>query len=197
MSATDITVIVVVAVLAAALVAAAWLLWRHQALRRRFGPEYRRLAKQMGPVAAERELRERERRHGKLPLGPLDEASRQRYRAAWTELQTRFVDEPEQTVDGADQLVNRLIAERGYTTEDYDEQLALLSVDHAGTLEQYRSAHEIHRRHQGEATTDQLRVALVDYRALFADLLGADPVEHPRPSPIRTRQTPVEEEAVS
>lgn len=178
MSAMEVTIIVVVAVLVVVLLAGGWYLWRHQALRRRFGPEYRRLSKEAGPVAAERELRGRERRHATLQIRPLDASSRERYSEAWTRLQGRFVDAPEQTVGAADELVTRLIAERGYPTGDYDEQVAQLSVDHASTLERYRAAHDIHVRHErGEATTEELRQAIVDYRALFSELLGEDPVE--------------------
>jgi hypothetical protein len=177
MSAMEITIIVVAAVLVVALIAAGWYLWRRQSLRRRFGPEYRRLAKQEGPLAAERELRERERRHASLQLKELDDATRERYREAWTAVQTRFVDAPESAIGAADELVTRLVAERGYPTGDYDEQVAHLSVEHARTLEQYRAAHDINLRHErGEATTEDLRQALVHYRALFADLLGEEPV---------------------
>ena len=177
MSAMEITIIVVAAVLVVAIIAAGWYLWRRQSLRRRFGPEYRRLAKEEGPLAADRELRSRERRHASLELRELDDATRERYREAWTAVQARFVDAPESAIGAADDLVTRLVAERGYPTGDYDEQLAQLSVEHARPLENYRSAHEIHLRHeQGEATTEDLRQAFVHYRALFADLLGEDPV---------------------
>jgi hypothetical protein len=180
MSATQIVVIAVVVVLLVVLAVAGWYLWRHQSLRRRFGPEYRRLAEREGRLAADRELRARERRHDSLELHPLDEATQERYRAAWTALQTQFVDAPEETIAATDELVTQLIAERGYPTGDYQEQVAQLSVDHAQTLEHYRRAHDIHLRHQrGEAETEELRQAFVHYRELFADLLGADPVASP------------------
>src|SRR5205823_5903729 len=85
----------------------------------------------------------------------------------------------------ADELVTRLIAERGYPTGDYDDQLANLSVEHAQTLSHYRDAHAISQRSQnGEASTEDLRQALVHYRALFADLLGTDPLKtSPSPTP--------------
>jgi hypothetical protein len=177
MSPIEITLVVVAAVLVVVLIAGGWYLWRHQSLRRRFGPEYRRLAKQDGPLAADRELRGRERRHARLELHELDPETREQYRAAWTDIQTRFVDDPENTSGAADELVTRLIADRGYPTADYDEQVAQLSVEHSRTLDYYRSAHDIHLRHErGEASTEELRQALVHYRALFADLLGEDPV---------------------
>jgi hypothetical protein len=173
----EIIVVVIVAVLVVAVLVGGWYLWRRQSLRRRFGPEYRRLAKQEGPIAAERELRGRERRHATLELRELDGETREHYRAAWTDLQTRFVDDPENTIGAADELVTRLIADRGYPTADYDEQVAQLSVEHARTLDHYRAAHDVHLRYErGEASTEDLRQALVHYRALFADLLGEEPV---------------------
>lgn len=171
-----ILVLIVVAIIAVALVLQR--LARRRALQKTFGPEYDRVVEEQGSsTAAERELRERERRHAALELTPLSAESRARYSAAWEEVQIRFVDAPEEAVATADELTTRLIAERGYPTGDYDDQLAHLSVEHAETLGHYRDAHEISQRSErGEATTEDLRQALVHYRALFADLLGENPV---------------------
>jgi hypothetical protein len=151
---------------------------RRKKLQNTFGPEYDRVVADTGSRAdAEKELRERERRHSELELKPLSAESKATYSAAWEEVQIQFVDSPERAVSTADDLVTKLIAERGYPTGDYDDQLANLSVDHARTLGHYRDAHEINLRNgRGEATTEDLRQALVHYRALFADLLGTDPV---------------------
>ena len=178
MSSTQVVVIVIVVAVIAALVAVAVVASRRRALRARFGPAYdRAVAEQDSRSAAERELRERERRHAELELTPLSPESRARYAAAWEELQVRFVDSPAETVGEADELVSRLIAERGYPTGDFSDQIAHLSVEHARTLTHYRDAHEIRQRNErGEAGTEDLRQALVHYRALFADLLGEDPV---------------------
>ncbi|SCG74216.1 hypothetical protein [Micromonospora humi] len=178
MSPTQVVVIVIVVVVVAALVAFAVVANRRRALRQRFGPEYdRAVQEQDSRGAAERELRERERRHAELELTPLSPESRARYAAAWEDLQVRFVDSPAETVGDADELVGRLIAERGYPTGDFSDQIAHLSVEHARTLTHYRDAHEIRQRNErGEAGTEDLRQALVHYRALFADLLGEDPV---------------------
>jgi len=188
MSPTQIVVIVLVALVVVTAAAAAWVVGRRRALRTRFGPEYDRVvAEQDSRSAAERELRDRERRHAELVLTPLSGESRHRYAVAWEEIQARFVDSPTDAVGAADELVTRLIAERGYPTENYDDQLAHLSVEHARTLTHYRDAHEIHLRNaRGEASTEQLRQAVVHYRALFADLLGEEPVrqhhaDDPRP----------------
>ncbi|MFI7303630.1 hypothetical protein ACIBM8_10495 [Micromonospora aurantiaca] len=184
MSSTQVVVIVIVVAVIAALVAVAVVASRRRALRERFGPEYDRVvAEQDSRSAAERELRERERRHAELELTPLSPESRARYAAAWEELQVRFVDSPAETVGEADELVSRLIAERGYPTGDFSDQIAHLSVEHARTLTHYRDAHEIRQRNErGEAGTEDLRQALVHYRALFADLLGEEPV------PMSTQQ---------
>ena len=177
MSSAQIIVLVIIIVVVLLLIGAAVVMSRRRALRARFGPEYDRAVESADDRrAAERELRERERRHSELQLRPLDPASRERYSVSWEEIQVRFVDAPDQAVGEADELVTRLIAERGYPTGDYDDQLAHLSVEHARTLDHYRKAHEINGLNtRGEATTEQLRQALVHYRSLFADLLGTEP----------------------
>ncbi|MFI9640979.1 hypothetical protein ACIG87_13075 [Micromonospora sp. NPDC051925] len=180
MSPTQIVLLVLAVLVVAALVAVAVVANRRRALRSRFGPEYDRVvAEQDSRGAAERELRERERRHAELTLTPLSPQDRARYTAAWEELQVRFVDAPAETVGEADELVSQLIADRGYPTGEFTEQVAHLSVEHARTLTHYREAHEIRLRNErGEAGTEDLRQAVVHYRALFADLLGAEPVGH-------------------
>ncbi|WBB54786.1 hypothetical protein [Verrucosispora sp. WMMD573] len=177
MSPTQIVLTVLVILVVAATAAAVVVAGRRRALRQRFGPEYDHVvAEQDSRSAAERELRDRERRHAELELVPLTPESRVRYTEAWEELQVRFVDSPAETVGQADELVSRLIAERGYPTGEFDDQIAHLSVEHARTLGHYRDAHEIHLRNsRGEASTEDLRQAVVHYRALFSDLLGEEP----------------------
>lgn len=178
MSPTQLVITVVVIAVIVAIAAFVWFSARRRALRSRFGPEYdRAVAEQDSRSDAERELRERERRHAELTLTPLTDESRRRYAADWEEIQAQFIDSPSDAVGSADELVTRLVAERGYPTEDYEDQLAHLSVEHAQTLTHYRDAHEIHLSNErGEASTEQLRQAVVHYRALFAELLGEDPI---------------------
>ncbi|MEV0395967.1 hypothetical protein [Polymorphospora rubra] len=178
MSTTQIVVTLILVVVVVAVVAAAWMFARRRSLRSRFGPEYDRLLSERDSrTAAERELRDRERRHAELTLTPLSPESRERYATAWEEIQARFVDSPAEAVGAADELVTRLVAERGYPTDDYDAQVAHLSVEHARTLGHYRDAHDIQLRNaKGEASTEELRQAVVHYRELFADLLGDAPV---------------------
>jgi hypothetical protein len=186
MSPTQIVLVVIAIVIVVAAAVFGLAAYRRRALRERFGPEYDRVVEsQESRTAAERELRERERKHAELELTPLTDDARRTYAASWQEVQTKFVDDPNAAVGEADELVTRLVAERGYPTEEYDERLAHLSVEHARTLGHYRDAHAINlKNEQGEATTEELRQALVHYRELFADLLGEDPVATPDPDHV-------------
>jgi hypothetical protein len=178
MTSTQIIILSVALVILAILLFAVVTAGRRQRLRQRFGPEYdRAVAERDSRSEAEKELRERERRHAELTLRSLSEQSRQGYAREWAQVQARFVDAPDEAVRDGDALVTRLVAEIGYPTENYEDQLATLSVEHARTLGHYRDAHDIFlRTERGEASTEQLRQALVHYRALFAELLGAEPV---------------------
>ncbi len=173
---TIVLIIVVLVVLAAVFYGVR--MGRRKKLQSTFGPEYDRAVADTGNRGeAEKELRERERRHASFELNELSPESQAEYAAAWEEVQIQFVDNPSEAVGTADDLVTRLIAERGYPTGEYDERLADLSVEHANTLQHYRDAHEISERNKGgSASTEDLRLALVHYRALFADLLGTEPV---------------------
>lgn len=147
---------------------------RRQRLRRLFGPEYERTMNERDSRGeAERELRSREKRFATLDIKPLTSESRQTYAERWTKVQERFVDAPGAAVSEAAQLVTAAMAERGYPTEDYVQQLSDLSVVHGRTLHHYRQAREISGRAAGDgAATEDLRQAMVHYRALFKELLN-------------------------
>jgi hypothetical protein len=172
-----------IAIVAALAVAVAYYL-RRAALRRQFGPEYDRLVSEKDTYGeAEHELRERSERFAQLQLRDLSAESRSRYARDWQRLQIRFIDSPDQAVGEADQLLTRLLTELGYPARDFDEQAAMLSVEHARTLSDYRTAHDIAERHaRGEADTEELRQAIVHFRAIAADLLGQDPTGPGSPS---------------
>ncbi|WP_436498741.1 hypothetical protein [Actinokineospora sp. HUAS TT18] len=166
---------VVVLVLIAVMV---WMRERRNHLRERFGPEYDRTMRQHPRHRAEKELAEREKRHSKLDIKEITPTLRDRYAQQWALVQEQFVDRPSPSVAEADRLVTALMAERGYPTEDYEQQVADLSVAHASTLDHYREAHAImDRDSRTEVSTEELRAAMVHYRALFEDLLG--PADHP------------------
>ncbi|MEV1052718.1 hypothetical protein ACFWZR_18165 [Streptomyces sp. NPDC059017] len=180
---TLIAVIVPIVIVLLLIAVGAWLITRRRRLRERFGPEYDRTVESRDSRhAAERELRSREQRHRDLDIRELPPEDRDRYAAEWTGVQERFVDEPARCVDDADRLVTRLMSDRGYPTEGYEQQLRDLSVEHGNTLEHYRAAHDVGlRNREGRATTEELRGAMVHYRALFQELLG-DPRTSPDPA---------------
>ncbi|MFG1695553.1 hypothetical protein [Nonomuraea sp. NPDC049309] len=169
--------VAVVVIVVVALAAVGYLALQRQKrrshLRERFGPEYERaVAEHDDRREAEQELLEREQRHAELDIRPLSAESRETYAVRWTEVQERFVDAPGYAVTEADQLVTAVMAERGYPTEDFEQRLSDLSVGHAETLDHYRTAHEISGRAAREdASTEDLRQAMVHYRALFEELL--------------------------
>lgn len=166
-----IVVIAVLVVLAAG--TAIWTAQRRARLRERFGPEYERLVQERGNRRdAERELMTREERVQHMDIRPLDPAARENYRQEWSAVQQHFVDTPEDALADADRLVRQVMTERGYEAKGYEERIATLSVGHGRTLEHYRAAHDISTRaaHK-EASTEELRQAMVHYRALFEDLL--------------------------
>ena len=175
--ATWLWIVIIVVVLAIALAAVmAARRRRTMALRQRFGTEYdRTLDARDGQRAAEADLRGREREHARLDIKPLSEASRTRYAGEWRAAQQGFVDQPEAATAAAYDLVNRVMAERGYPMRDFDARADLVSVDHPDVVENYRVAHGIHERaqHQQASTEDQ-REAMIRYRSLFEELLGAD-----------------------
>lgn len=146
------TTVVVVAVLVVLVVAAlvAVPMLRRRRLRDRFGPEYERAVDDHGSRAvAEQELRAREKRYAELELRELTPEDRERYTTQWAQAQALFVDEPRRAVRDADQLVTALIADRGYPTDGFDQQVADLSVEHAATLDRYRAAHDTRMRLDG------------------------------------------------
>ena len=149
---------------------------RTRALRERFGSEYDRSVEQAGGRRdAERELREREKRHDELDIRPLSPESRDRYARQWQSTQTRFVDDPQGAVFEADQLVQQVMKERGYPTEGFEERVGEISVAHPQVVEKYRTATGIARASErGDASTEDLRQSVRHYRALFSELLEVD-----------------------
>ena len=149
---------------------------RSGVLKDTFGREYDRTVEQAGDQrAAERELRERQKQHDELELKPLSPESRDRYVRRWQSTQTRFVDDPKGAVSEADTLVQEVMKERGYPTDDFDRRVADISVEHPDLVEKYRTAHGIAQASErNEASTEDLRHSVRHYRALFAVLLETD-----------------------
>ncbi len=175
MAALDAKTIIVIAVVVVALIVVAWAILRKrrtEALRRRFGPEYERTVREQGPVRAETTLLGRRERVERLPIRTLGVAEREHFVSEWRGVQSRFVDDPKRAVTEADKLVIHVMQARGYPTSDFEQRAADISVDHPQVVDNYRAAREIALRHRrGEATTEDLRNAMLYYRSLFDDLL--------------------------
>ena len=170
--------LIAVAVVAVILVAfAAWLAYgslQTKRLKQRFGPEYDAVLKRTGSKArAEAELKRRQKRVDRFEIVPLVPAEAARFSQAWTRLQSSFVDDPKGVLIEADRLVRELLARRGYPVADFELRAADISVDHPVVVNNYRAAQRIVSMDQrGEASTEDLRKAVVHFRALFDELLG-------------------------
>ena len=184
--------LVAIAVVAVILVAfVAWLAYgaaESKRLKQRFGPEYEAVLKRHGgsKAKAEAELKRRQKRVDRFEIVPLAPADVTRFSEAWTRLQGSFVDDPKGVLIEADRLVRDLLAKRGYPVADFELRAADISVDHPIVVNNYRAAQRIVSLDQrGEASTEDLREAVVHFRALFDELLGTvrahDAVTPPKP----------------
>lgn len=169
MSTGAIVGIIIAVLIVAALVTLVPPLLRRTRMRRQFGPEYDRLAKEQGSRKAAAELTARQRRVEALGIHPLSAEQQASYTGEWTAVQERFVDAPAETVTAADKLVWGAMRDRGYPAEQRDASLEALSVYHAHSLDGYRQAQDIRT---DSASTEELRTVLIRYRALFEDLVG-------------------------
>lgn len=173
---TLIIVLLLVVLAAVAIGAAASARRRRAGLRSRFGPEYdRTVAQSASTRAAEADLLARERHRASYQVTPLSPEDRERYRDSWLEIQTAFLDHPDAAIRDADRLVTDLLAERGYPTSDRSRLIGDLSVDlapeHAEVLDRFRAAHDSYERNERrEATTEDLRRAMQQYRTLLEEL---------------------------
>lgn len=189
----SIVVIVVVVLVVLAIAVAAARMVRRRRLQQQFGPEYDRAVATGGSrLRAESELTERQRRVRQLSIRPLSEDARTRYAADWVAVQERFVDAPEAAVADGYELVTTVMRERGYPVEDDDQVLADLSVEHSETVGHLRSARQISRSAvAGNAGTEDLRQALIHYRALFGELLGDQRPGGETPGTVDTAAQPL------
>jgi hypothetical protein len=161
-------VIAVIVVVAVVVVASAEM--RRARLRRQFGPEYDRLVEKLGSRRkADAELAERQRRVQALPIRELSPEQRASYSGDWAAVQERFVDSPAEAVGAAHTLIWNVMRDRGYPAEDKTTSMDALTVYHGRSLEGYRKVQDLRA---DSASTEQLREAMIHYRALFEDLTG-------------------------
>jgi hypothetical protein len=172
--------ILIIAILAVAFGLVFFIRTRTKNLKSKFGPEYERAVREQGSTfKAERELENRTKRIEKLSIHSLSPEQSSQFAAEWRSTQEKFVDDPRGAVAAADNLVHRTMKARGYPIAgEFDDRVADLSVDHPFVVENYRAAHEIAARDmRNPASTEDLRLAMKHYRALFEDLLERHVVE--------------------
>ncbi len=177
LSTVQIAIIIAVAVLLVAGIAILFSIRKRKTkrLRTQFGgAEYNRAVKEGGSrQKAEAVLDKRADRVESFHIQPLGHGDRARFVESWRKVQARFVDGPGGAVTEADQLLRDVMSTRGYPVSDFEQRAADISVDHPLVLEHYRSAHEIAvRQTQGQASTEDLRQAMIHYRSLFEELVG-------------------------
>jgi hypothetical protein len=151
-------------------------------LRGRFGAEYDATLAHYGSRRhAEAALEARMQRAEHFDIRSLTATERSRFLAEWDGLQARFVDHPRGAVTEADELINSLIQARGYPGGTFEQRSADLSVQYPRLIDPYRRAYAITARAgKNEATTEDLRAAMILYRALFEELLQTKTVAMPR-----------------
>ena len=168
-------IIVAAIIIVAIILIVAWVGLRRRRLQSQFGPEYQRVAQENGSKwRADSELAARRQHRQKLDIRPLAPEQRDRYATGWQQIQARFVDQPYPAVAEADRLVGTVMRERGYPTENFEQHAADVSVDYPKLVGNYREAHAVATR-QKSANTEELRTAMLHYRALFQELLGEQP----------------------
>jgi hypothetical protein len=167
---TIILIVVILVIVAVAAAVVSMRMRRGAAGRNLGGPEYDRMADEVGPRRAKAEFGKRRQRVDGLGIRPLSAERRTAYTGQWDAAQEQFVDNPAQAVSTAGSLVTAVAADRGYEVSEHDQLLTDLSVYHGRHLDGYRHARQTTGR-AGEATTEALRRALLDYRGLFFDLV--------------------------
>lgn len=175
LTSTQVAIIIAVIVIVVGAIVAFYLQRRRsEKLRERFGPEYERSVKESGDRRrAEAQLEKRAERVEKFHLRPLTPEDKARFTEEWDRVQAHFVDAPAGAVAEADQLLGDIMATCGYPMGDFEQRAADISVDHPIVTQNYRSAHEIAiRQAKGQASTEDLRRAMIHYRALFEDLVN-------------------------
>jgi len=174
-----VAVIVIAVIVVAAIAFATSRKRRSMKLKERFGPEYDRVLQKEGdPRKAEGVLEFRQKRREKFHIRPLSAAGKASFGIRWKEVQARFVDDPRGAVTVADSLVTDVMQARGYPIGEFEQRAADLSVDYPVIVDNYRAAHTIAARHgAGQASTEDLRQAMVHYRALFQELLEENRTE--------------------
>jgi hypothetical protein len=147
---------------------------RSAQLRDKFGPEYDHVVRERGRGEAERELIARAEEAKSIEITPLAAADRDRYRGEWARIETRFVERPTTAVVEAEELISDIMRAQGYPIGDFEKHTSFLSVKHPRVVEHYRAGHQaIDSNRDGRSTTEELRQAMLHFRALITELVGS------------------------
>ena len=179
------TTYVIIALAVAAMVIVALVVMQRRKttkLKAHFGTEYdRAVVDSGGRGKAEAGLVAAQKHVQKLSIRELEPSEREFFRTSWDKIQGKFVDDPALSVTEADQLVGVVMSACGYAVTDFEQRAADISVDHPEIVQHYRAGHAIAlQQERGEATTEDLRTAMISYRTLFEDLVG-----EPEPAPVK------------
>lgn len=148
---------------------------RRSHLKEHFGTEYQRAVADSGTGGAERRLVEIEDEREGLEIKPLARVARDRYLDEWRQAEARFVSDPRDAARAAERLVIRALEERGYPCDADPERLAtLVSVDHPDVVDRYRHGHAMLDSVEGDESTESLRKAMLDFRAVLEDVLQGE-----------------------
>jgi hypothetical protein len=123
----------------------------------------------------------------RLEIRPLPALRRDELARRWQEVQARFVDDPVRSIAAAHTLLADVMREQGYPTGRFDEEVELLSVHHPAAVQHYRAANRLAaERERGAGGTEELRQAMIHYRALFEDLLKQGAPRRERAPEVRS-----------
>jgi type II secretory pathway pseudopilin PulG len=142
----------------------------------RFGTEYDRTVQQYGgdKNKAASALQEKEDELQRVTIHPLSTEQREQYAQEWHDVQAKFVDDPGGAVTDADALITEVLTTLGYPADRFGNREDVASVKYPDVADNYRTAHAIAQRQEsGEATTEDLRNAMLGFRSLFDQLVGA------------------------
>jgi hypothetical protein len=158
---------------------------RSERLQDHFGPEYERTVQSLGDEEkAQAELVKRQKHVNALDIRPLSDVERERYLADWTTVQSKFVDEPGSAIVEADHMIMDVMRIRAYPVADFEQRAADVSVSYPTLVSNYRAAREIALKNtQQQASTEELRQAMIYYRSLFEEIVGTEttPVAEKQP----------------
>ena len=149
---------------------------RTKKLQEKFGPEYEHTLHELGDQRqAEHELVARLDHVKALDIRPLTEAEINSFTSQWRTTQAAFVDEPLAAMQKADQLIRKVMEVKGYPVEDFEQQVADISVDYPDLVMDYRGLHLMAVKGREEkVNTEEMRRAMVHGRDLFENLMKND-----------------------